>query len=124
MKLIIPCSLPGLNKYISAERTHRQKAAAMKRKWENMIVLLIKSQLRGKQCKRPVVMRYLWVEKDRRRDMDNISSMGRKLIQDALVKAGTLQNDGWAQINSFSDAFAVDKKRPRVEVEITEIEQE
>ena len=65
-------------------------------------------------------MRYLWVEKNRRRDKDNISSFGRKVIQDALVKMGVLRNDGWENIEGFSDNFAVDKGKPRIEIEIEE----
>ena len=118
MKLTIPGKLPGLNEYIEAERTHRQKAAIMKRQYEHMIVLLAKSQLRGKRITGPVVMRYTWHEKDQRRDKDNISSMGRKIIQDALVKVGVLPNDGWAHIAGFVDSYAVDKKTPRIEVDI------
>lgn len=54
--------------------------------------------------------------------MDNISSFGRKVIQDALVKAGVLRNDGWKEIRGFSDRFAVDAENPRIEVEIEETE--
>lgn len=36
-------------------------------------------------------MRYRWFEKDRRRDLDNVSSFGRKVIQDALVECGVLK---------------------------------
>lgn len=50
-----------------------------------------------------------------------MSSFGRKVIQDALVRAGVLKNDGWAQIEGFSDEFRVDEKHPRVEVEICEV---
>lgn len=64
---------------------------------------------------------HTWYERDRRRDKDNISSFGRKVIQDGLVKAGVLANDGWAQIAGFSDEFHVDAKRPRVEIEIGEV---
>ena len=121
MKVIIPFTLPGLNDYIAAERSHRQKAAAMKRQYQDAVIIVIRRQIRGK-LREPVRMRYLWVEKDRRRDKDNISSFGRKVIQDALVKAGKLRNDGWQNIQSFSDDFTVDKKRPRVEVIIEEAE--
>lgn len=118
-KLIFPFTFPGLNDYINAERTHRQKAAKMKREWQNAVILCARRQIRGKFT-RPVVMNYLWVEKDRRRDKDNIAAFGRKVIQDALVKAGVLKNDGWANIVGFSDRFDLDKKNPRVEVEIVE----
>lgn len=55
--------------------------------------------------------------------MDNVSSYGRKVIQDALVKSGVLANDGWANIIGFTDEFAVDKMHPRIEVEIEEVNQ-
>lgn len=66
-------------------------------------------------------MIYRWYEKDKRRDLDNVSSFGRKVIQDALVYTGVIQNDGWKEITGFSDEFYVDKKNPRIEVEIEEV---
>lgn len=65
-------------------------------------------------------MQYAWYEPNRRRDFDNISSFGRKVIQDALVKAKVLQDDGWGYIKGFSDEFYVDSKNPRIEVLIVE----
>ena len=41
-------------------------------------------------------------------------------MQDALVQMGVLQGDGWKHILGHSDAYAVDRDRPRVEVEIVE----
>ena len=87
----------------------------------NAVILVLRRQIR-RPLREPVIMHYLWVEKDRRRDKDNVSSGGRKIIQDALVKMKALKNDGWANIDSFSDAFSVDKKRPRIEIEIEEAE--
>lgn len=117
MKVIIPFTLPGLNEYIDAERTNRYKAAKMKRDCQNQICIALYRQIRGR-LKEPVIMDYLWVEKDRRRDKDNISSFGRKVIQDALVQMKALKNDGWDNIVNFSDDFAVDKLRPRIEIDI------
>jgi len=119
MKIIIPFALPGLNDYIEAERAHRQKGAALKRKCQRDIAAVLKKQVKG-PLREPVVMRYTWVEKDRRRDKDNVSSFGRKIVQDTLVSMNALRNDGWANIAGFSDEFRVDKKRPRVEIEILE----
>lgn len=116
--LVIPGTLPGLNEYIAAERTNRYKAAAMKREAESLVLWAAKQCLRGWKARGPVRMEYTWVERNRRRDKDNISAYGRKIIQDALVKGGYLQGDGWAHISGFSDAFAVDKGRPRIEVRI------
>lgn len=63
-------------------------------------------------------MTYRWYEPDRRRDLDNISSFGRKVIQDALVETHVLKNDGWKAIIGFRDEFYVDRNNPRIEVEI------
>lgn len=119
MKLVIPGVLPNLNDYIAAERRHRQQGAKLKRQAEQ-VVLLACRKLRRVKFTGPVFMRYTWYEPNRRRDKDNVSSFGRKVIQDALVRAGILPNDGWANIDGFSDRFEVDKKNPRVEVDIYE----
>ena len=118
-KLVIPLTFPGLNDYINAERSHRQKAAKMKKQYQDAVMLFIRHQIPNR-FDGPVYMYYTWVEKDRRRDKDNIAAFGRKVIQDALVKDGVLKNDGWANITGFSDAFAVDKDEPRVEVIIVD----
>ena len=81
----------------------------------------IYSQLGRLRIRKPVKMRYKWFEKNRRRDLDNVSSFGRKVIQDALVRAHILQNDGWKEIVGFSDEFFVDAHNPRIEVEIKEV---
>lgn len=119
MKLTIKGTLPGLNDYIQAERTNKYVAAQMKNQYQGVIMTYIKKCLGNWKPKTPVWMHYTWYEKDRRRDKDNIS-FARKFIQDALVKAGTIPNDGWKEIEGFDDAFFVDAKNPRIEVEIVE----
>lgn len=118
-KLVIPLTFPGLNNYINAERSHRQKAAKMKKQYQDAVILCIRSQ-RIPTFDGPVYMYYTWIEKDRRRDKDNVAAFGRKVIQDALVRSGVLKNDGWANIAGFSDAFAIDKDEPRVEAILVE----
>lgn len=121
MKLIIPGRLPGLNEYIAAERTHKQKAAKMKRREQDAVIWCIRS-CKLKKCSKGIYMRYLWVEKDKRRDKDNICAFGRKVIQDALVESKIIPNDNWEWIKGFSDEFATDNKNPRIEIEILEVE--
>lgn len=118
-KFTIRGTLPGLNEYIEQERTHRQAGAKLKKQCECVVLHSLRS-LGKLQIDEPVYMVYHWYEKDRRRDKDNISSFGRKVIQDALVKAHILQNDGWKNIIGFEDRFEVDKKNPRIVVEIIE----
>ena len=61
------------------------------------------------------------VKFNRYKSRDNIAA-GRKFVQDALVRCKVLQNDGWKGIAGFSDDLAVDKARPRVEIEIIEMD--
>jgi len=118
-KLIIQGRLCGLNEYIATERANRYKGAEMKRENENIVIAAIRQQLRGVKITKPVYMEYTWIEKNKRRDLDNIT-FGRKFIQDALVKAGVLKDDGWKYIVGFSDRFEVNRENPGIEVLIIE----
>lgn len=120
-QLTIHGRLDNLNDYISAERTNRYKGAQMKEKNQNIVIAEIMSQIRRVRLKRPVRMVYRWYEINRRRDLDNISSFGRKVIQDALVKSGVLPDDGWKYVKGFTDEFFVDAENPRIEVTIIEL---
>jgi len=120
--LIIPGRLDGLNNYINAERSNRYAGAKMKAENEKITFYAIKNCLKNITIENPVFMEYSWIEKDKRRDLDNISSFGRKVIQDTLVKAGILKDDGWKNIIGFSDSFSVDSENPRIEVRIREVE--
>lgn len=117
--IVVPGQLPGLNEYVSAERTNRYKAAAVKRQTEQRITCAIKAQARGTHFHKPVVMHYRWYEPNRKRDKDNVA-FAKKFVQDALVKSGVLENDGWKNIDHFTDEFFVDNQNPRVEIEIME----
>lgn len=119
--LTIPGTLNNLNDYIVAERTNRHKGAKMKADNGNIVIMSIRQCIRGIKIENPVFMEYTWIEPNKRRDKDNISSFGRKVIQDALVSAGVLKDDGWRYVEGFSDRFEVDKKNPRIEVLIKEV---
>lgn len=120
--LIISGRLDNLNDYIRAIDVNRHEGSKLKKKNQNKVIAEIYEQLGRLRIKKPVVMRYRWYEKDRRRDLDNISSFGRKVIQDALVSTRVIENDGWKEIRGFSDEFYIDQKNPRIEVEIEVIE--
>lgn len=121
MKFIIPGTLPNLNDYTEANRKNRYAAAAMKNQCEHLIILCIKSQLRNKKANTPVTVRFNWIEPNRARDKDNIA-FAKKFIFDAMVKAKLIPGDGWKHVEGFEDRFMVDKKKPRIEVEILEAE--
>ena len=92
--LIIPGTLNNLNDYMAAERTNRHKGAKMKADNGSIVTVAIRQCLRGVRIEKPVFMEYLWLEPNKRRDKDNISSFGRKVIQDALVDTGVLKEVG------------------------------
>ena len=120
-KLIIPGRLDGLNKFIGANRSNSCAGNNMKKRNERVVRKSIESCLHGVKIERPVFMEYTWYERDMRRDLDNISSFGRKVIQDALVGAAVLKGDGWKYVVGFSDRFEVDKNNPRIELRIMEV---
>lgn len=120
LKINIPDKLPGLNEYIDACRRNRQAGANFKKRDQDYVAWWIRQEIKGYKIKVPVSMVYRWYEKDRRRDLDNISSYGRKVIQDAMVQCKILPDDGWKYITGFKDEFYVDRKYPRIEVELWE----
>lgn len=121
-EFVIMGTLPGLNEYINAERRNRYTGAALKKRAQS-IVAIYACSLGSWRPKKPVHMVYHWYEPNQRRDKDNISSFGRKVIQDALVQVGVLNNDGWKDISGFEDRFYVDRKNPRIVVELIEEEE-
>lgn len=123
MKLVILGTLPGLNTFIDANRRNVHVGAKLKKEAQWQVELAAKRQLKKWKPRGPVRMRYIWYEPNRKRDKDNISSGGRKIIQDALVVAGYLKNDGWRDIVGFSDDFEVDRNNPRIEVTIEEVQE-
>ena len=118
MKVIIPGRLDGMNTYIDKCRSHKYQGYKMKEENQNICKCEIKRQLKGLQIDKPVRLHFSWYEPNRKRDKDNISSFGRKVIQDALVDCGVLKNDGWKNVVGFTDEFHVDKQKPRIEIEI------
>ena len=121
MRLVIPGRLMGLNEYIRLCRGNKYLAASKKAQTENIIILHIRSQLRKKKFEKKIFLKFSWYEQNKKRDLDNIA-FAHKFILDALVKANTIDNDGWANIGGFEDNFYIDKSNPRVEVEFMELE--
>lgn len=80
--LTIPGRLNNLNDFIRADKASRYKGGELKAKNEDIVAIYIRKCLRGVKIHKKVYMEYLWVEKNKKRDLDNISSFGRKVIQD------------------------------------------
>lgn len=120
MRFTIPGRLPGLNESFNEARRNKYIEASNRKKYEEVIAWCAKRDLGRWKPTEPVILHYHFFEENRRRDKDNVASYAMKLIQDALRKIGYLSGDGWNQIENFDFEWDVDKKNPRIEVEIQE----
>lgn len=93
IKLKIPIKFPTLNDFIEACKIQRgrwNKGNQIKQDYQRALYYYL--------CKLPVLkppieITYTWIEKNKRRDLDNVSAIGRKFILDSLQLAGKLKND-------------------------------
>lgn len=117
--IVIEGRFPSLNDYIGAERSCRQAAARMKSREtaraEAAAVAQGMPRFPG-----PAAVRFLWIERDRRRDLDNVA-FAKKFVLDGLVAAGALDGDGQRHVVALQDTFEVDPARPRVVVEVSDV---
>jgi Holliday junction resolvase RusA-like endonuclease len=126
-KFFIPGPLPGMNDMLNQSRVAYGTKARRRTKWHDTrdiwlqrIGLEIMAAVPTKRIDR-AFFEFTWFEKDRRRDPDNISGAGHKLIFDAMVKCGLIENDGWKQVAGYSDTFTIEKDRPGVLVVVKPI---
>ena len=112
-KFVIPGRFVSLNEFY---RMNPYEQAREKRQSDEAVYWSIK-QARIRPRNNPIRYHVLWVEQNRKRDLDNIA-FGKKFIQDGMVKAGIIKNDSHTYIKGFSDSFAYDPLNPRIEVEI------
>jgi len=122
MKFEIPGRLPGFNEIIEVAKSGKgkyQPYAMMKDEYTSMIAWLAKKLPSYEK----VALVITWYEPDHRRDPDNIMA-GQKFILDALVHAGVIPNDSQKYVRGIVHRFKVDRKNPRIEVEIVDIEKD
>ena len=115
MKIEIPGRLPGLNEIIDAAKSHYAKYSTEKKEYTEEVAWLAKQARLPKYEKAYLVI--TWFEPNGRRDPDNVMA-GQKFILDGLVQAGVLPGDSQKYILGIYHRFMVDRKNPRIEVEI------
>lgn len=120
MKFFIPGTLPSLNEVIEANRRNKYAGAMLKRETQKLIEAYIYiSNLTPVDY--PVVIELSWQEPNNRRDVDNIQS-SKKFILDALVEMKILPNDTRKWVTQIYDTVTTDKEHPGVWVLIRRAE--
>jgi hypothetical protein len=89
---------------------------SLKAQWEAVIVPWARRSFPAIVSRVRIAL--VWCERTKHRDPDGVSSGGRKLLLDGLVKAGRLTGDGAAQIGGFTDSFFWDADEEGVKVEM------
>ena len=126
--LFIPGPLPGLNQLLQAKAKMGQKVYRNGIRWNGLANLkkqhgdAIYWEAMAQKLK-PMTRAYLifeWHELDDTRDPDNLVAGGRKIILDALVKAGILPDDGWEHIVGWRDQWRLVATKPGVLITMDE----
>lgn len=68
----------------------------VKQEWSKKVIGCVKKQ--GYKSVHHAYFSYLIVERSRKRDPSNICAAGIKFIEDGLIKAGVIPNDGWENV--------------------------
>ena len=119
----IEARLPGLNEVISSNRSNRYKGAQQKRSVQDMIGFYILKALNDgslKSVKTPVEISIHWNEKSKRRDVDNIQS-AQKFVLDAMVEHGIIPDDSQRWVKQIYH-LVIPGKEDKVEVIIHDSE--
>jgi len=95
-------------------RMHHQQQGRVKRENDTVVSWAAKAA-HIRPYMKPVQIDCVWVEPNRKRDIDNIQ-FGIKFILDGLVKAGILTDDSPLYVHRITHEVAYDKTNPRVEV--------
>lgn len=122
--------LHSLNEFIAADRGKRKTSKGgrrwtpgyqMKKDDEAQAMWAIHKQLHGVRITKPVIVHFFWYDSGRR-DKDNVSGFGHKVILDAMVKTKLIVDDSWQYVANYTDTFIIDKKNPHIDVIVQEVD--
>ena len=115
--------LASLNEYINACRASPKKGNKFKHEEQDKVKYFI-GESGLKRIDGSLQAIFLFYEPNKKRDLDNISGWAHKVVMDALVTSGILENDGWKQIVGYTDCFYIDKENPRLVIVLESVNQE
>ena len=116
-ELVINQKLPSYNEYIDQCRSHWSKGAKFKKTIDTQIgyeILRAKAEKKLAPFSNPCVINIEWHEKTKKRDVDNIQS-AQKFILDALQLMGIIPNDSRRYVKQIYHRI-VDDQRDFVKV--------
>jgi Holliday junction resolvase RusA-like endonuclease len=106
-----------MNTIIKLAKQHYGSYSSVKKANTTLVALLAKKL----QPMQYITLDITYYCKNKKKDKDNIAA-GKKEIFDGLVQANVLSGDTWKQIDSWTERFKVDKKNPRIEIKLSEVE--
>lgn len=123
MEFIINGKMPSLNDVINKTRLNKFAGATMKRNLQRDINTQLLHQMALKGITKPLDeacnIRFVFYEKNKKRDKDNIIS-SQKFLLDSMVDVGILKNDGWKWVNKLEYDFELDEEY-KVIIQINEV---
>ena len=129
-KVVIPNWCSGLNELLNSQEKKwdpRLKKLRVynpeKAKNESLIRKCLNKQGLGKvRIEKPIGIHYMIYAKDKKHDRQNLGSCLEKCFADALQTMKIIPNDSWDWIVKNTFDYDIDRKNPRAEVTITELE--
>jgi len=113
MKIVMRGTPPSLNEFLGSSNPWKYRQA--KNEWTQRAYWLSRSAYHGEPMEKATVHITYYFANGNRHDADNYCG---KLFMDGFTKAKVWRDDDLKHITVVIDG-AVDKKNPRVEVEIT-----
>lgn len=118
-------TFPSLNDYIHQLGTSPHAGGRMKKEYMFIACNAIRRSLKRQRAKGAVILHYSFYEpkKGNKRDVMNIFAFADKVIEDALQQCEVIPNDSPRIVLNTTHRFFY-SDRPRIEVEIEEVENE
>lgn len=79
----------------------------LKQEWSSKVCSHV-TKVGFKVCKE-AYFHYLMVEPNVKRDPSNIAAAAAKFVEDGLIKAGVIENDGWKQVLGLVPYWILDR---------------
>lgn len=107
IKCKIPMKFPSLNEFISKSKIQRGSWNAGNKMKQDFQQQLYYYLCKLPAFKKPIKIHFIWLEVNKRRDLDNISAVGRKFILDTMQLCKKIKNDNLNYVVGLSDAYMI-----------------